>query len=138
MSPRSARVSDPAGLTEGLHRERNRDPMSVNPSPTPRSATWYQPRIWHLALLVLFVALAMADIQDHRMHEPALIALAAGGFLLYGLIGWVGWWAARRRLESRLGPMLLLILYAIAMGAFFLMATVIYLIIESLYRGGRL
>ncbi len=112
--------------------------MSVNPSPTPRSASWYQPRIWHLALLVLFVALALADIQDQRMHEPLLIALAIGGFALYGLIGWIGWWVARRRLESRLGPMLLFILYAMTMGAFFLVATVIYLIIEYLYRGGRL
>ncbi len=115
--------------------------MSINPHPTPptrQSASWYQPRIWHLALLVLFVAIAMADIQDHRVHEPALIALAAGGFLLYGLIGWMGWWVARRRLEARLGPMLLLILYAAAMGAFFLVATVIYLTIEYVYRGGRL
>ena len=97
--------------------------MSINAHPTPptrRSASWYQPRIWHLGLLVMFVAIAMADIQDQRMHEPALIALAAGGFLLYGLIGWIGWWAARRRFEARLGPVWLFVLYAVAMGAFFL------------------
>ena len=40
--------------------------------------TWYQPRIWHLSLLVLFVAIAIADIQDQRVHEPFLIALAVG------------------------------------------------------------
>ena len=102
--------------------------------PAHYSANWYQPRIWHLVVLVLFVAIALADIQDHRVREPTLIALAAGGFALYGLIGWIGWRAARRRFESRIGPMWLLILYAIVMGAFFLIATVVYLVIEYTYR----
>ena len=65
------------------------------------------------------------------------LAVAAGGFVLYGLIGWIGWWAARRRLESRLGPLPLFILYSIAMAALFLAATVIYLVIEHVYRVGR-
>lgn len=108
--------------------------MTEAPSPPRRSAGWYQPRIWHLLLLVLFVAIAIADIQDHRVHEPFLIALAAGGFALYGLIGWLGWWIARRRLGSRLGPMWLFAIYAIAMGALFLVATAIYLVIEYAYR----
>jgi hypothetical protein len=105
-------------------------------SPPPRSPSWYQPRIWHLLLLVLFVAIAIADIQDQRVHEPFLIALAAGGFLLYGLTGWLGWWVARRRLGSRLGPLWLFVIYAIAMGAVFLVATAIYLVIEYAYRNG--
>jgi hypothetical protein len=109
----------------------------AQPSPPPRrGASWYQPRIWHLALLVLFVAIAIVQIQDQRVHEPTLIALAAGGFVLYALIGWIGWWIARRRLESRLGQMLLFVLYAIVMAALFLVATVIYLVIEHAYRGG--
>ena len=107
-------------------------------SPTPkRSVPWYQPRIWHLALLVLFVAIAIVQIQDQRVHEPTLVALAAGGFVLYAIIGGIGWWLARRRLESRLGPMLLIILYAVAMGALFLVATVLYLVIEHAYRNGH-
>ncbi len=105
--------------------------------PPERGARWYQPRIWHLALLVLFVAVAIAQIQDQRVHEPTLVALAAGGFVLYAIIGAAGWWVARRRLQSRLGPMLLFILYAIAMGALFLVATVIYLVIEHADRNGR-
>jgi hypothetical protein len=107
-------------------------------SPPQRSASWYQPRIWHLSLLVLFVAIAIIQIQDQRVHEPFLIGLAAGGFVLYGLIGWLGWRTARRRFGSRVGPMWLFVLYAIAMTTLFLVATVIYLIIEHLYRGGRL
>jgi len=103
---------------------------------SPRSPNWYRPRIWHLSLLVLFVAIAIADIKDQRVHEPFLIALAAGGFLLYGLIGWLGWWIARRRLGSRLGPLWLFAIYAIAMGALFLVATAIYLVIEHVYRVG--
>jgi hypothetical protein len=113
--------------------------MSESPppeSPPRRPASWYQPRIWHFSVLVLFVAIAIVQIQDQRVHEPSLIALAAGGFLLYGLIGWLGWRAARRRLESRLGPIWLFAIYAIAMAAFFLVATAIYLVIESVYRNG--
>jgi hypothetical protein len=109
---------------------------SMSESPPPRSASWCQPRIWHLSLLVLFVAIAIADIQDQRMHEPFLIALAAGGFVLYGLIGWLGWSAARRRFASRVGPLWLFVIYAIAMGALFLLATVIYLVLEHVYRVG--
>jgi hypothetical protein len=111
--------------------------VTESSSPPRRSAGWYQPKIWHLLLLVLFVAIAIADIQDQRVHEPFLIALAAGGFALYGLIGWLGWWMARRRLGSRLGPMWLFAIYAIAMGGLFLVATAIYLVIEYAYRGGR-
>ena len=112
----------------------------TEPSASPPSrpaAPWYQPRIWHLALLVLFVAMAIVQIQDQRVHEPTLIALAAGGFVLYAILGAIGWRIARRRLESRLRPMLLFLLYAIAMGALFLVATVIYLVIEHVYRNGR-
>jgi hypothetical protein len=87
-------------------------------------------------LLVVFVAIAIADIQDHRVHEPFLIAMAAGGFLLYGLIGWLGWWVARGRLGSRLVPIWLFVIYAIAMGALFLVATGVYLVIEYAYRNG--
>src|SRR5438874_2517490 len=97
--------------------------------PPRRTPSWYQPRIRHLALLVLFAAIAIADIQDHRVHEPVLIALAAGGFVLYGLIGWIGWWASRR-FEPRLGPLLLFLLYSVAMAALFLVATAVYLVIE--------
>jgi hypothetical protein len=93
-------------------------------------------RIWHLALLVLFVAIAIVNIQDQRASEPALIALAAGGFVLYGLLGWVGWRIARRY-QARLGLALLLILYLTAMAGLFLMATIAYLVIEHLYRSGH-
>jgi hypothetical protein len=117
-----------------------RDTMTEAQSPTPptrRTPSWAQLRIWHLALLVLFAAIAIADVQDQRIREPALIALAAGGLVLYGLIGWIGWWAVRR-FEPRLGPILLFILYSVAMGVLFLVATVIYLVIAHVYRGGRL
>jgi hypothetical protein len=109
-------------------------PLPSPPHPTPG---WAQIRIWHLALLVLFAAIAIADIQSQRMTEPALIALAVGGFVVYGLIGWIGWWTARR-FAARIGPMLLFVLYASAMAALFLVATIVYLIIAHVYRGGRL
>ena len=114
--------------------------MSEPDNPTRRTAQvpgWAQPRIWHFVLLVVFVALAITDIQNQRIGEPFLIALAGGGLMLYGVIGWVGWWASQR-FEPRLGPALLFILYAIAMGVLFLVATMIYLSMAHLYRGGRL
>jgi hypothetical protein len=111
---------------------------ALPPTPPPRrTASWAQLRIWHLALLVLFVAIAIADLQAQRISEPTLIALAAVGLVAYGLIGWMGWWGARR-FEARLGPTLLFILYSVAMAGLFLVATVIYLVIAHVYRGGRL
>jgi cation transporter-like permease len=107
---------------------------SSSASPPGRRVLWSQPRIWHLLLLVLFVALAIADIRDQRVHEPVLVALALGGFALYATIGWMGWWVARRRLESRLGPVRVFAIYAVSMGALFLVATVVYLVIEYAYR----
>jgi hypothetical protein len=112
--------------------------MEIQPSrPAGRTPSWAQPRIWHLALLVLFVAIAIADIKDQHIREPVLLALAAGGLVLYGLIGWIGWWAVRR-FERRLGPVLLFIVYSVPMGTLFLVTTVIYLFIAHVYRGGRL
>jgi hypothetical protein len=88
-------------------------------------------------VLVVFVAIAIADIQNQRIREPALITLAAGGLVLYGLIGWIAWWTVRR-FESRLGMPLLFVLYSVAMGMLFFAATVIYLVIAHIYRGGRI
>jgi hypothetical protein len=95
-----------------------------------------QLRVWHLALLVLFVAIAIADIQDHNRREPALIVLAGVGYGLYGLLAWLGWRAVQR-FEPRVGRTRLLILYIALMGAFFLFATVMYLVIEQAYLAGK-
>jgi hypothetical protein len=89
-------------------------------------------RVWHLALLVLFVAVAIRNIQDQGRREPALIALAVAGFVAYGLLGWLGWRLARR-FEARIGATALLALYLVAMSALFLVATVVYLLIEYRY-----
>ena len=78
-----------------------------------------------LVLLVVFVAIAITDLREQRIAEPVLLALAAGGLALYGLIGWFGWWAVQ--CFEVLGPIFLFILYCVAMGALFLLATVIYL-----------
>ena len=78
-----------------------------------------------MALLVLFVAVAIANIQDQRPPTPGLVALAASGFVLYGLLGWAGWRFARR-FEARIGSTLLLVLYLAAMAGLFLVATLVY------------
>jgi hypothetical protein len=80
---------------------------------------------------------AIVNIQDQRRSEPALIALAAAGFVLYGLIGWVGWRLARR-LERRLGSVALLAAYLSAMAGLVIVATVVYLVLEHLYLYGDL
>jgi len=113
--------------------------MTENDSPKPPARDipgWAQPRIWHFVLLVLFVAIAITDIREQRITEPVLVALAAGGLFVYGLIGWIGWWAIQR-FRSRLGPVVLFVLYAVAMGLFFLVATIIYLVIAHAYRTGQ-
>jgi hypothetical protein len=95
----------------------------------------FQLRIWNLVLLVGYVAIAIVDIQDHRRGEPALIALASAGFALYGIMCWLGW-HGMRRLEPRLGLLLVVIIYAVTMAILFLIATLSYLGIEYAYLTG--
>jgi hypothetical protein len=104
-------------------------------SPARRTGRPGQLRIWHLSLVVLYTAVAIVDMQDHRLSEPTLIALASAGFAGYGVLAWLGWRLALR-FEARLGMMPLLILYLVAMAALFLIATIVYLGIEHAYRIG--
>ena len=67
--------------------------------------------------------------------KPILVALAAGGLIIYGLIGWIGWWAAQR-FKTRMGPIVLFVLYAVAMGIFSLVATIMYLLISVNFTAG--
>lgn len=106
-----------------------------SPEPSPRAASRVQLRVWHLALLVLFVAVAIVNIQDQRRGEPVLIALASGGFVLYGLLGWLGW-RSGRCFEAWLGMATWLALYLVAMAALFLTATAAYLLLEYVYTTG--
>ena len=92
-------------------------------------------RVWHLWLLALFVAIAIVNIQDQRRSEPALIALASAGFVLYGLLGG-GAWCVARRLRPRLGTVPVLALYLVAMAGLFLISTVVYLLLEHHYLVG--
>ncbi|QEH35391.1 hypothetical protein OJF2_39430 [Aquisphaera giovannonii] len=92
-------------------------------------------RVWQLWLLALFVAVALVNIRDQRRGEPTLIALAAGGFALYGLMGW-GAWRLLRRLRLRIGATAALVLYLVAMAMLFLAATIAYLLIEHAYLAG--
>jgi hypothetical protein len=108
---------------------------NANPAPSP-----FRPggglKVWHMVLLVAFAALAIHDIQDHRMTEPVLIALAGAGFAAYAILAWLGWKSARKY-EARLGRVVLLGLYFTAMAGLFLLATVAYLLIEHVYLGGH-
>jgi hypothetical protein len=97
--------------------------------PLHQPAPLGQLRVWHLALLVLFVAIAIVNIQDQRPPTPGLVALAASGFVLYGFLGWAGWRFARR-FEARIGSTLLLVLYLAAMAMFFLVASLVYVAAE--------
>lgn len=94
-------------------------------------------RLWHLMLLVGYVAVAIVDIQDHRRNDPVLIGLACAGFAGYALLAWLGWLAAQR-LEARVGAMRMLVLYLVALAALFFVATVVYLFVEYAYLLGSL
>jgi pimeloyl-ACP methyl ester carboxylesterase len=93
-------------------------------------------KLWHLGLLVAFVAFAIVDIRDHRRTEPVLIVLAGAGFAAYAVLAWLGWNLARR-FEERVGRLTLIGLYLASMAGLFLLATVAYLLIEHVYLGGR-
>ncbi len=100
------------------------------------SMPWFQFKVWQLALLVVLVAVAITDIENHGRREPALVALAAVGYAAYFLLVWLSWLCVRR-FEPRLGRTLLVGLYMSAMAALFLIATVAYLVIEYTYLFGR-
>jgi hypothetical protein len=111
-------------------------PPEIEPSPTIETRRGGGFKVWHLTLLVAFVALAISDIQDHRVTDPFLITLAAGGFAAYAILAWLGWIIARK-FESKVGRVMLLGLYFASMAGLFFVATVAYLLIEHVYRGGR-
>ena len=109
----------------------------INPleASAPRSFRLPTLNVWHLSLLVAFTAIAIRNIQDQRMQEPALIALAAFGFVGYGVLGWFGW-IATKGLESKLGRTTRLAVYLVGMSLLFLLATWIYLVLEFRFRNG--
>ena len=100
-----------------------------------RSEPFAQLRIWHLALLVMYVAIAIVDIQAQHLADHVLIALASLGFAGYICLVWLIWQMVRR-FEVRLGKMPLVLVYLIAMMALFLFANVVYLVIEHAYHVG--
>ena len=101
------------------------DPSSVTLAQGTHATPRFQLRVWHLALLVLYVAIATVDIRDQTRREPFLMALATAGFAGYALLGWLGW-GRFRRLESasRRDPPRSSS-YMVAMAAFFLVATAV-------------
>lgn len=96
-----------------------------------------QVRVWHMSMLVMFVAIAIMEIKDQGVREPLLVWLAAAGFALYGLIGWIGWHYATR-LEKRLGVLPLRLLFMSLMAALFLVATLIYTAVQIVCMTGHL
>jgi len=72
-------------------------------------------RFWQFGLLVALTAIAIVDIQGYCRKEPRLIALASAGYAGYALLCWLLWHAIRR-FESRLGSVLVVAVYTVAMG----------------------
>jgi hypothetical protein len=93
-------------------------------------------RVWQFGLLVAFTAIAIVDIQGN-CREPRLIALASAGYAGYALLCWLLWHAIHR-FERRLGSVVVVAICAVAMGGLFLAATVVYLLMEYFYLGGKL
>ncbi len=98
----------------------------------PRAASGFQLKVWQLAALPVFVAVVILNIQDQRLTDPKLIALAVAGFVLYGVLGWIGW-RLIRPFEGRFGRLAVLAAYFSAMAALFLVATGVFLSIELAY-----
>ena len=93
-------------------------------------------RVWQFGLLVALTAIAIVDVKGY-CREPRLIALASAGYAGYAVLCWL-LWHGLHRFERRLGQVLLVSAYVVVMGAVFMAATVAYLLIEYVYRGGRL
>ena len=113
--------------------------MSVDGLPVRspgRFTSLLQIQLWQLAILVVYVAVAIVDIQDHGRREPVLVALASLGYAAFGLVCWLGW-HAMRRVHRRLGTIVAATVYVISMGGLFFAAVVAYLVIEYVYLGGR-
>lgn len=102
-----------------------------------RLTPWFQIKLWHLTLLVVIVAVVICDIQDHARNEPVLRMLAAAGYAGYFLLVWLIWLQVRRT-GAALGLPFLLAVFMTAMAALFLIATVVYLVIECAYLGGHI
>jgi hypothetical protein len=102
-----------------------------------RTSPLLQMRLWHLGILEVLTAIAIADIQNHGRREPVLVLLASVGYAAFGLICWLCWNAVNR-FERRVGSVLVVAVYTLAMGGLFLAATVAYLLIEYVYLGGKL
>jgi hypothetical protein len=113
------------------------NPSTGSLAPAAHPVPRFQLRVWHLGLLVLYTAIATADLLDHTRREPFLMALASAGFAGYAVLGWLGW-CCFHKLEMRLGAVTTLLLYMVAMAAVFLMATAVYLILEYAYLTGGL
>lgn len=96
------------------------------------ASSWCQLRVWHLMVLIGYVAIAVIEIQGQGSRDPLIVGLTCAGFTVYALIGCLGWLAARR-CERRLGSMLMVILYATTMAALYLIAAIVYLVVEHLY-----
>lgn len=111
----------------------------IQPSRTVRNgnAPLAQLRIWHLAVVVLYTAIAIVDIKAQQPSDPVLISVAAVGFVGYGCLVCL-FWRLVRPYESHLGMLWLVGLYLIAMAALYLAATLIYLAIERAYLTGSL
>jgi len=108
----------------------------LSTAPIHRRTPLIQLRVWHLSLFVLYVGIAIVNIQDQRPGAPVLIALASAGFAGYGILAWL-FWRIVVRFEARLGMLPLLILYLTGMAALFLAATVVYLVIERVHDFGH-
>ena len=101
----------------------------IETRPLHQSAPLGGLRVWRLALLVLSWRSPSRTSRTSAHRPPGLVALAASGFVMYGLLGWAGRRLAHR-FEDRIGPTLLLVLYLAAMAVLFLVATLVYVAVE--------
>jgi hypothetical protein len=100
-----------------------------------RNTSGLQWPIWSLMLAVVFVAIAIVDLQNLRRTEPILVGLAGAGYAGYGVLCWLAW-RIMGRYRSRLGGVPTLIVYVFTMGFLFFVATVVYLTLEYAYLRG--
>lgn len=97
-------------------------------------------------LLPMLVGFAWVNIQDQRIRDPRMMALAIVGFLAYGAIAWWLWNRMAHGLgrspiaraladRLRIRPSLLtILLYLASMGILFVIAGLVYVTIDTAWR----
>src|SRR5262245_22021657 len=89
-------------------------------------------RVWHMLVLVVYVAVAIVDLREARTTDPMQIGSLSAGYAGYAALGWAGWVHSRPS-RRRADPLPGLVAYLVAMAILFLVAAIVHSMILNVY-----